>query len=267
MQIIAQMFISLLLLVSGHLKAEYTYQQAHNEHLESLLTLINTHAIHDDKNIVILPKKFRKQSLEQAIAEKKIYVTLNKDNEVIAYKKLYIIENASDKTNILTDELRCIGTHRQPKTASFINTNHNDTPTPFMLDDQDVYIYNGGDFTHPNYRNKGINKELTHYALEQQRKKINLQAMQRIILAYGLTKANAGKDGNTPDRTPSIAKTFSTFIMDITNQSQDPALEHHAFKAYMPTFDPDNQECKPRSDKHAIKGYGNLLIANLKDAQ
>jgi hypothetical protein len=130
-----------------------------------------------------------------------------------------------------------------------------------------VYIYDGADFTKNLFRGQGINLELTKRAFEcireDAQRLIKESQATRLVLLYGLTYLNDYDDmGEGKSRSPSILKAFRAFAQSLTGTYVQEVL-HYRYKAFMPTFDLDSQECKPRPDSEAIPGYGNVLIVEL----
>jgi len=130
-----------------------------------------------------------------------------------------------------------------------------------------VSIYFGGDYTVPNRRDEGISSKLIRYAFEDIKndviEAVRTQRAQNIVLLYGLTKANAGETVNGVDRTPSIIRAFMPFVKTIAVQNnckENNTFYHSRYEAFMPTFDPEDIECKPLPDDQAISGYGNVLL-------
>jgi hypothetical protein len=250
------------------------FHKATQSDVASLLKVINEQAIEDSAKIVILPKKFRQGALESDIAKNRVYcVTKSESDEVIAFKKLFIIDDAEEHQKITHDEIRCHGEKSNVVDVHMIyNSGQATSFFPSFNADDSVSIYFGGDYTVPDYRNQKVNSSLVKYAFEDIKndvvKAVQSKKAPNIVLLYGLTTTNSGEgeDENSIDRTPSIIRAFKPFVKEIaaqTNHSKDIILYHSRYIAYMPTFDADSTVCKPLPDKHAIQGYGNVLLFQL----
>lgn len=254
------------------INASYHYRQATPSDLSELLELINNHAIHDHKKIVILPKKFRQGSLQSSIEKKRIFVAQDKD-KIVGYKKLFVINDEIEKGDILTHEIRCINNEKNCTFAGFINQDNtfiNDS-AQLLCSGNSICIYNGGDFTLPEYRAKGINSTLTNVALFSCMPDIKTQIQQQkanaITMLYGITKANAGEQPGRPsDRSVGIIKQFKSFIQALENKQNPVILQHHRYNAFMPTFDPESLVLKPLPDEQSISGFGCVLTYQLKES-
>lgn len=234
-------------------------------------------AADDTKRMVILPKKFRQIALEDNIKKQKIFIVRDKNNKVIAFKKLYPVTDAQECKELCEDEIRCIGEKSILAHAGIFDTKaqyiSNDKPGSYDL--QDIYIYNGSDYTHPAYRGKGIIKQLTDFAFTCIKQKVcelvTKNNAHNLALMYGLVNSNAGRiPGNAEDRTSSIVKSFLPFAQLVDSASEKAQrVQHYRYTAFMPTFNPDAQECIPESDEYAVPGYGCVLLYRLnhkKDA-
>ena len=205
---------------SGISLAGMDYRQAKQTDVPQLLELINAHAVHDCKKIVILPRKFRQGFLQSTIEKNRIFIAED-HGKIIGYKKLFIISDENEKSDILMDEIRCIDNEKNCTYTGYIKDG------AFIVDKtalpSDCYricIYNGGDFTLPGYRGKGINSMLTNIALlscvADIKKQIQQQNAKTITLLYGVTKENAGEQPGGPcDRTVGIIKQFKSFIQNL----------------------------------------------------
>ena len=247
------------------------YQQATNQHVQPIVDVINKYAVKDNTKIVILPEKFRSMAVKDDIAKKRLYCATSKQfNDVLAFKKLFIIDNEQEYDDITINEIRCTSNNQCLQT---ITLHPQDTPNPckampFSFKDNAV-IYFGGDYTIPAYRNQKINSSLTRHAFDSIKQDtidiIKKNNFDNIVLLYGLTKANAGEQGGI-DRTPSIVRAFRKFAEQVSAQvlnepaPEDNIIIHSRYAAFMPTFDPKSTECKPLPDDKSIPGYGNVLV-------
>lgn len=246
------------------------YRTARQEDLDQLLELINTQAVYDRDKIVILPNKFRAGALQAGINKNRYFVA-EANGKIIGYKKLFLMADEKEKEDVLVNEIRCIDNEHNCTFAGIIGNDdlfEQDGSIP-SKQHFDLCIYNGGDFTCPAYRGKGINKQLTNQALlsliEPVRQQIQEKKASAITMLFGLTKANAGEyPGAFADRTPSIVKSFRTFLNEFENCQSGVQLLHNRYRAFMPTFDPESQECVPLDDKHSVSGFGCILTHQMK---
>jgi hypothetical protein len=211
-------------------------------------------------------------AVEQSIAEKKLYCALNQAEEVVGFKKLFILNDEQEYTDIARDEIRCIGNNPCIKTQ-FFNGNNIGKSVQLQLFPQfsfkkSIIIYFGSDYTVPFYRNNGINSQLVQHAFNTIKKDavdiIKKKNLDNIVLLYGLTKINAGENGGI-DRTPSIVRALKKFSEQIIHEcfsiiTKNSLVFHRQYEAFMPTFDPESTECVPLPDDKSIAGYGNVLI-------
>jgi hypothetical protein len=250
-----------------------TYHKATQPDAKHILYVINEHGIKDRDKIVILPENFREGAINQAILNSRLYCAKKGSDNVVAFKKLFIIKDIVELNDITENEIRCHGQNNNFVDARIIdpiNTKINylsDKQVPSFSHSNSVVIYFGGDYTIPSHRNQKINSHLTNYSFEEIKNDtiaiIQKNNLRQIVLLYGLTKANAGETIDGIDRTPSIIKAFKQFINTIAvqcNYKTNTPLYLSRYKAFMPTFDPEATECKPLPDDQAIPGYGNVII-------
>jgi len=240
---------------------------AHDFNIPQIVQLINKQAIHDKDKIVILPEKFRMVAIQNDVAKNRLYVAKDFD-KIVAFKKLFIVNDQKEFSSIAQEELPCVGTASTLVAVecwiASICTRMLTMPS-FSLRDSAI-IYCGADFTHPQYRNQKINSCLMEYALSYIQGNvihdIKTNKKNQIALLYGLTKINAGEQGGI-DRTPSIIKAFNIFAQKVAsacNHYGTNFLYHGQYNSFMPTFDPKNETCTPLPDNQAIAGYRNVLI-------
>lgn len=269
----------------GCQQPEIEYRKAHKYDAHGIVDLINDHGVNDNNKIVILPKLFRLEAMESAIEQDRIFVACNKENNaIVGYKKLFLLSNTPECVETLFQEIRCVGLDHEHRkhidTAYFTSIDHYATrcvidTSSIAYDMSDTYIYNGADFTHPDFRGNGINTHLTDKALELIKEAtlehIHTHTAKKLIMLYGLTQFNDyDNNNNGKSRTPGIMRSFVPFIKGIQetiNEADAPILNasirHDRYNAFMPTFDPDATECKPLSDEHSVPGYGNVLSYSL----
>jgi hypothetical protein len=235
---------------------------------EIILKLINEQAIADADKLVILPKPFRSNALTSAINAGRIFVA-TKNGEVVSYKKMFVIDDEQECNETLHDELRIIGTKpviagRFDAEGKFIKE-HNEFEVPV---DNTLFIYNGAEFTHPEHRGKGFNKQLTTAAVTTLMSTIRAELAQNnncqnIAIVYGMVKANAGAvPGDANDHRTRVSLAGLRHVMRELNCTAN-AIQHARFIAYKPSFDLDGTECKPLPDDQAVAGYGNIVLASL----
>ncbi len=247
-------------------------EKAQSTDAACLDSLMLTEGINDKDKIVILPNKFRKKSIQSAIEQDRIFVA-RCNQEIVGYKKLYLLSNAEECADLLRDEIRCVNgslidysLHVRNGVNQYARCNLAETSIPTYTDTA-LYIYDGADFTKATFRGKGINQDLTNKAFsmvqECTQRHIEETQASRLILVYGLTHLNDYNDrGEGKSRTPSIVSSFASFISTLTGTYPD-EIRHYRYKAFMPTFDLEAQECIPNSDSEAVPGYGNVLEVTL----
>ena len=264
--IMKYLFIFLLPLT---LAATPTFKKATLEDADELLNMVNRISNDDHKKIVILPELFRQQAFESNIQDRKLFVAREQD-KLIAYKKLYLMSK-DEAQKVCTDEIRCMGDKSQPTHVGIFKADGNyfkfsikEIPNHSL---QDAFIYNGGDYTDPDYRRRGINKRLTDFALDSIKDEIPLDIVQ-LNMVYGLVNENAGREtGADGDRTNSILKSFLPFAKSRTKIvyhyndyiPNDDFVSSYRYRAFMPTFDPNSPTCEPLPDEKAVEGYGCIL--------
>mgnify|MGYP003498063662 FL=1 len=252
------------------------YRQATIEDAPGILNLINTHAIKDNDKIVVLPEAFRLQALQNGICKGRYFVAHDTSAEqIIAYKKLFLLQEEQEQKEVLEEELRLQGyksTFVDDNTflcnAGFCLPTLSVTTPSIPTLEQCLYIYTGGDFTHPEHRSRGINSALTDYALSAVQPAVQEHLLKnkvhQLALVYGLTHLNdyglCLRNGTS--RTPHIADAFARFIILLqpTKKTNTIPILRQRFKSCMPTFDLHANECRPLPDDKAVAGYGNILL-------
>lgn len=253
---------------------DYVSRKASASDIAEIVDLVNTQAFKDSNNLVIVPKVFRQGYFETAVLKSRLFVVC-RDRKIVGYKKLFCITDKDELSSIMNDELRLPS---DPVTCSSLSI---DTFEPHAVAAEEValllacptvtYIYDGADFTHPDYRSRGINSALTAYALATSSDAImhdiRTKASTHIAMLYGLTCENAGKEDDLlGGRSHGILKQFIPLIQSLalTYPCAIPRTlllsRHHAFK---PSFDEDATTCIPLPDSHSIAGYGCLIACAL----
>ena len=255
---------------------EYAYAQATNEHVSSVVQLINDYAYRDSDKIVIVPKAFRQDYVQSAVDAGRLFVATHGE-QVIGYKKLFCITDPTELKKTLNDEIRCNST---PEVCGAVVAPAYDTAKPIDAADmvqlnnvKATYIYTGTDFTHPDHRKKSVNTALMDYALAVISSSVIKHCRQHesthLAMVYGLTKSNAGDNHNNVlgGRTHGILAEYVSYAQSIAHalKAQSPTKfylsRHHAFK---PSFDPDATECKPLPDEQSKPGYGCVIACALE---
>lgn len=246
------------------------YRQATQRDLPAIDHFLATIDAKDGKNLVILPDGIRKTRLSDAVQKNRFFVATIKE-AVIAFKKLFPV-TGEELHGTLKDELSAVGEdgyYRAPALAASLHIDGGtsvdaDRPTHLPPVDQSVFIYDGTDYTHPNFRRRGINSELTAYALKSLRgvvvKTLRDQKKNTLCLLYGLVTNDDAKDASDllKTRTKDIAPVFAdevTGIRAALGSSAGPInLDCARFPASKPEFDKDGNLLPD-----GTPGYGYLL--------
>lgn len=259
--------------------ADVTYNRAVDTDTQALVDLINTEAYKAENQIVVLPGKYREASIQSGIEKQRLFVAQDKD-QLVGFKKLFLVKEQQECNDILRDEIRCIDGLLLAQAEIDLENNF----SPKQIDNetmQDVYnspttyIYNGADFTSPKYRGKGINSQLTKFALAAVTDDIIAHAQQHeskyIAMLFGLTDDNAVDPNNLiAGRSKGIVALFKTFAQQVTQKAgyEKPSkMLASRYLAYKPSFDPQSDECRPLPDEQSIKGCGCVLAFKLRKAE
>lgn len=258
--------------------ADVTCARAIDANVLALVNLINTQAYKAENQIVVLPEKYRKASIEDGVKNQRLFVA-QADDQLIGFKKLFLIEDQQECDAILRDEIRCIkGTLLAQAAVDLEDLSQEEIGDDAINDvysASTTYIYNGADFTCENYRKKGINRQLTQFALEEVADDVIAHAKQHdsayIAMLFGLTDDNAVEPNNLlAGRSKGIITSFKTFAERIAQKAgYEKPLQMLAsrYVAYKPSFDPHAQECVPLPDDQAVKGCGCVLAFKLRNAE
>ncbi len=243
-------------------KTDISFGYATENDLDELLALTEQEMVKDEEKLVIVPRKFRRSSLEKAITQKRLFVARDKStNTIVGLRKLFLVNDEEELTSILCEEIRCCGPSSTKIHAGLYSEERKHLPGDLAKDVayslSDTYIYSGGSFTHPLYRSKGINKALTDYAYGciayEVTAHILKKSSQALVLLFGLINANVGQEGGY-DRTPSLLGAFMRFITGM--QPIGRPVELYQYRAFKPSFDADSSECAPLPDDKSVPGYG-----------
>jgi hypothetical protein len=256
--------------------ADVTCGRAVDGHIAKLVNLINTHACKADKQIVVVPEIHRHGYIEHGVHSNRFFVAQeNKNEEIVGFKKLFLVDDQQELDNLLRNEIRCID--GKLLAQGMINLNDytqepldSDAAQP-MYESPTTYIYNGADFTQEAYRGQGINSQLTACALalitDDVIAHVKDNGSEYITMLFGLTDDNAGQTDNLlAGRSKGIVKLFDTLAQNVaqkTNSAKPTTMLASRSLAFKPSFDPKSQECVPLSDDQSIKGCGCVLACKL----
>lgn len=247
------------------------YRKATFQDIDSMVVLMNEEAHKDSDKIVIVPKAFRRNYVQDGIEKGRFFVAVASSEKIVGYKKLFGITDEFELNNILLDELR----FQQDKHVMSVLVAIDDL-NKSVIDYEPIdihntfYIYNGADFTHPEYRNRGINNQLMLHALgEVGDEYLRMEHKRKLALVYGLTKDNAGDDNDiVGGRTKGIVKEMISLVKVMAKKIGVPepaSLLLSRYTAYKPSFDPESSECIPLPDAESIPGYGCMIFCALRD--
>ncbi len=257
---------------------DFTYARACDADVDQLHRLIDeARATQANERLVFLPTMFQRATLKNQIAQGRLFVAKDGDNTVIGFKKLFVITDQQEQHEILTGEIRSHGSNAKQLYSGFYNPTFELRETEHTPDysENTTYVYNGGDFTHPDFRQKGVNRALMQKALELVRKdtvdKVQIKKSTHLALVYGLVNQTAGinergeeKPGSETDRTSSIVKCFAPFAREVHQEvygsSESQSIGYYRYKAFKPSFDSDSQKCVPKPDQFSVEARGCVLL-------
>lgn len=247
-----------------------TYKQATMADIDDIIDLMQTWAILEKEKVFVWPKKLCYEPIKKNIGEGKFFIARDSNsNALIAYKRIFYIDNEKELKRITQKEIRCA--NEEPilvdvgKFDEFGNYEQINS-LPFSLLDNDICIYTGSDFTHPLYRNKGINDALMNFAFNQIKNKIAFaideKKAKRIVLFFGLVHTNASINlSKQKDRSFTIAHAFRSLCTSFTNKNI--FLQLYRYKAYMPVWDMNATEWYHIPDDQSIPKFGCVLTCCL----
>lgn len=133
-----------------------TYAQATKSDVVILVQFINTYSVKDKDRIIALPQQFIYGISEISSCLGCLFVVCYKDTQqIVAQKKLFIIESNDEFRDILTDEIGAKGEDSQPKNLSLFDlSNRQEEPMRVGAQIEEpnsvcgVAVYNGADFTY-----------------------------------------------------------------------------------------------------------------------
>ncbi len=241
-----------------------TYRQAIPADLPGLLALQAAQHGDDALRVLFFPEPYQSLFLTKALTQGRIFIAVDTATDaIVAQIKLFILDNQKEQTDVLSNELHCIGNDRELLTSgSFFIAKA--IPTllechePFVIDTSTLFLYLGSEFTHPAYRGQGINGALEGFAFmhltPQIQEKTKLMEYKQLALCYGLVDENI-------TRTPLILKQFMIFGNHLGIPPATP-IDFFAYRAYKPTFElSTNGELKQLPGGHP--GSGCILAYHL----
>jgi hypothetical protein len=277
------------LLFSSPAFAGIFFRQASIEDRELILQLYNNYSEEDLNYLVTFPGEVASDFLKMDLEHKKLFVAVNDDTQaIVSVVKLFIIKE-SDISQILNNELRCIGPERKPVLIENFDSNLVDNRKKFFMNNfvssssddagfelnvnRQSFIYYGGAYTVPEQRGAGIQTQLLQNALEAIQPDLisDLQAFplkRQLVFVYGQVQANSNSKG--------MIHVFTSFVKNIVSASDlpielkerltlSPQVTHQTYLSYKPlfTFNPSNQSLEVSFPEKNI-GVGNLVIVSIK---
>ncbi len=268
------LFLSLFSPLVAMENNEYEFRLATRNDLASLVHLVNEEACQEE-GIVIPPKKFRNAYFQSAIDNQELFV-ISDGQQVVGYKKLFVMDDEFKKKAILEEELRCSGAHAKSTYRGSI-TYDDVTHDLQFVESSDAgsrpgactYLYNGVDFTRKTLRGRGLNQALMRAAFDSVIAKTKEYVLEHsndgVAMVYGITESNGAFDpGASCDRTCPITRLFVPFAQEIAehvhpDESKSNKMLHERYVAFKPSFDPDEHEFKPLPDECSVEGRGVVL--------
>lgn len=249
------------------LHAHYSYRQASIEDFGAIQALFATATADDYNRVVILPEPFRSENIQANLTAGKLFVAIDTTtNNIVSILKMHIVHE-EDLFNLLLNELRCSRPNRLKLESGIFSSNqtYQPTNTDFTATPNTLYLYLGGEFTRPDYRERGLNRTLEQQAyitlMPTTAHLCATNTIHRVNLLYGLV------DGNNV-RTLSIIAQFMPFATSLRAQlgliEQPVLISFFAYKAYKPTFilnATGGLDVLP--DQFCVPGRGCVLSFNL----
>jgi hypothetical protein len=247
-----------------------SYRLATMDDIGKILRLYEGFDADDMSRVVVFPPEVRPQILENSIRKGRMYVAcdsmMDPDHDIVAFIKLFIVEDIPEKTNIVTSELRALkstGDSIEPVDAFFCTLDEN-FPTnfeakpefsslglPHKFDKEEMLIYYGGAYTLPRYRHKGVNMLLEQFALcsieAEVRSCLARGMVHKVTYVYGVVKANASGLG----RLRSFTALVCLLARELGKYSEDGvSLKIYRFQAFKPTFYMRGGDIAVQADDH-----------------
>lgn len=244
-------------------RAELTDVDALLKHYENI-----EQASQDRQNLVVYPIEVRREALQDNIVKKRFYVAVDDESQkVIGFIKFFMI-GKDELLEILCNEICCEGDSAQlvdqvlylPKTDDFLNHslgNIHNAFAPYGYHNNQVYLYYGGAYTVPEFRNQLICSNLLAHGLNACYNDFKNYGMSDIVLVYGQARSAAGQKF--------MIKTFARCMKNHFNPfAVVTGIYHYRFKAFKPEliFEDGTVKVVPPLD---LKNhdYGNVVIYQL----
>lgn len=258
------------------------YRLAKLSDVDVLFEMQDTFTQDDRQRLLVFPKQVRGVILEKSITKKRIYVAVDQQSDkIVGFVKLFLIDDQDELAEILNDELRLGKGAPVVDCAYHIDaSNVLDFGSKLVVQDSVllhdeypvvcsggnyscVYLYYGGAYTIPTYREQGINTKLTMFAFEQLKSDctriLDLNRVTYLALGYGQVEANTNQKG--------IIRLFADFVNNLHNTdfASEICVHHVAYRAYKPVlvFDKDKNDLVVLPDVEENKGQGNLAVIKL----
>jgi|GEM_PF-1737975 len=240
----------------------------------------------DSNNLVIFPEILRSEKVRIDVLNKRMFVTKIGDR-IIAFLKLYVINEETERKNILIDELRCC-TYSNNTLASlnFENINYHNVRSSapkfnpcqdehcscrnilYIPTNKQTYLYYGGAFTDRQYRGNGYGSELLKnaftYILDDVVSHVTKHSSRELALAYGQAKANIDQRLMVRQFTQAIPAILGRLKIPSSSSFE---LAHFIFNAPIPRFNENGYPLQDDLDADDRQGFGNLVIYKLPDHQ
>jgi hypothetical protein len=269
-------------------KSTITYEQATEADIDALMELYCTFTADDYHKLLVLPAPFHHAFVLHALRAGRIFVArdtrLHESKNIIAFIKLFIVTDATERQSILHDELRLCNEKGQINTPLCTSQYEIDTafgyaasilpePRPAKALDEvsPLLVYYGGAFTLHHYRDQGINSGLEQFAINHIMPQLVAAAIElnatSVAYTFGVVKANAG--GTARLRSCTYLTTQLAAALDYTLPKDGKLqLTQQACHAFKPTFYTDDKGAlavRPDNDEQtqAGAGYGVLIDSPL----
>lgn len=242
------------------------FRQATCGDIDEICGLYEKFTNDDYQKLVVFPPQIRREKIAETITHNKLFVAYD-DNNIVGFVKLFPIENVHENQNILSEELslnqiplfngsgilteKVIGEYSQQLEFSEPHISEAERSSLIAGAADCLYIYYGGAYTIPEYRNSCINSQLIHFALANIVQSQYLQKrFSHIAMIYGQVEANQHKQG--------MIRIFAHEIMQFYSL-ENVQIFYLVCIARKPNFDFDIL-----TEKIVIKGFergfGNMII-------
>jgi hypothetical protein len=192
-----------------------SFRPAEIRDVDSICKLHCQFTADDYKRLVVYPQEIRRNKVINLIDNNRLFVACNNEN-IIGFIKLFVIENMQEKINILVEELalankpysngRCIVGSSDlldyARQLIFSGSGLNEETCLKLANgtNECLYIYYGGAYTIPEYRNSCVNSQLISFALDKilstylSIHKLN-DSLKYAAFVYGQIEENQHKHG------------------------------------------------------------------------